>query len=74
VNERLWSIVSSARNLSVRTQDGIGAAGEIVLEFLRTGTAVSEAKFVKKVTSTELEASTASGSLELRSPGGTRSG
>jgi hypothetical protein len=70
--EKLWSILSSAGNLSIRTHNDDGTPGILALEILRNGTAISEVKWGGATTAPSLEATTSSGSLVLRSPGGTR--
>jgi hypothetical protein len=70
--EKLWSILASGGNLSIRTHNDDGTPGALAVEILRNGTAAPEFKIGGLASAPALEATTTSGSLVLRSPSGTR--
>lgn len=72
VSEKFWSLLASGGNLSIRTHADDGSAGVLAIEIIRNGTTISEVKATGSFVGTTLEANTSSGSLILRSPGGTR--
>lgn len=73
-NEKLWSMVQSGSNLSIRTHDDAGATGVLAMEIVRAGqgTQIVETIFNKRVRTPEFESSSATGGVILRSPNGTR--